>query len=32
MTENASPFESWLAEMMDFTAAYEAEIINGSTL
>ena len=25
MTENASPFESWLAEMMDFTATYEAE-------
>lgn len=24
-TENASPFEAWLAEMMDFTAVYEAE-------
>ncbi|WP_338449964.1 hypothetical protein R4Z09_28110 [Niallia oryzisoli] len=25
MTSNASPFEVWLAEMMDFTANYEAE-------
>ncbi|MCM3161098.1 hypothetical protein [Metabacillus litoralis] len=25
MTENASPFEVWLAEMMDYTASYEAE-------
>ncbi|MFJ8236156.1 hypothetical protein ACIQ34_10460 [Ureibacillus sp. NPDC094379] len=25
MVENVSPFESWLAEMMDFTAIYEAE-------
>ncbi|MCT2534889.1 hypothetical protein NC661_03880 [Aquibacillus koreensis] len=24
-TDNASPFENWLAEMMDFTATYEAE-------
>ncbi|WP_186579611.1 hypothetical protein [Aquibacillus kalidii] len=25
MTENGSPFESWLAEMMDYTATYEAK-------
>ncbi|KAA9032424.1 hypothetical protein [Niallia endozanthoxylica] len=25
MTEEATPFEAWLAEVMDFTAVYEAE-------
>jgi hypothetical protein len=25
MSENATPFEAWLAEMMDYTAVYEAE-------